>query len=381
MTHRRQGHLKEISPHKWRIRVTIGVDARGNTIRLNKTVNGTKAEAQRYLNSALRRKDDGIQVLLTRQNLGAWIGEWLDVWCSSISPRTKSDYRRLLQRYLPKELLARQLPSLTAADVQGLVNTLAARGLAPRTVRMAHGALRTSLNRAVRLGKISRNVATLVELPKNSHKEGAYLNPREATLFLSGCIPEEWGPFFTILLLTGLRPGEALGLQWDDLDGKNLRVRRALVSVPGKEPELSATKTGRSRTVPLGEAALTSLREHRRRQAVRRLALGGAYQDLGLVFPNEIGRLADSHNIIARHFKPLLRRLELPSIRLYDLRHSHATLLLAAGEHPKVVQERLGHSSITLTLDTYTHVVPGMQEGATRRLELLLTPIDTAHAS
>lgn len=294
------------------------------------------------------------------------------MWCSGISTRTKSDYERLLRRYLPAELRTRQLPLITATEVQGFVNSLADRGLAPRTVRMAHGTLRTCLNRAVRTGKIQRNVATLVELPRNSHTEHLFLDLQQVSEFLDACNSEEWGAFFTVLIMAGLRPGEALGLQWGDVDGNVLRVRRALVRVACQTASLSDTKTGRSRVIPLGEAAVSALRDHRRRQAERRISLGVAYNDRDLIFSNELGGFADSHNIVSRHFKPLLRRLGLPPIRLYDLRHSHATLLLAAGEHPKVVQERLGHSSITLTLDTYSHVVPAMQERATQRLDSLL---------
>jgi integrase len=381
---RRQGNLQEVAPGKWIMRVSLGEDANGRRVRLNKTIFGTKAEAQRQLNAAIKRKDDGVEVMLTRQSLGIWIEEWLRVWGHGIADRTRADYGRILTRYLPQELRGRQLPNLTAADVQQFVNSLMARGLSPRTVRMAHGALRTCLNRAVMLGKITRNVATLVELPRNEHHERHYLGPTEATTFLAALPNEEWGAFFGVLLLAGLRPGEALGLQWGDLDGTILRVRRALVTDTGRAPYLSCTKTGKSRVIPLGESAMTLLRAHRKRQLERRIALGTTYRDQDLIFPNELGGFADLHNIGARHFKTLLKRLQLPAIRLYDLRHSHATLLLAAGEHPKVVQERLGHSSITLTLDTYTHVVPSMQERATERLDSLLgtnTPRDQSNVS
>lgn len=372
MATRRQGHLKEISPGKWCIRVTIGVDAGNKTLRLNKTFHGTKAQAQKYLNAALKRRDDGYNVVLTRQSLGAWIEEWLGVWCGGISARTKSDYDRLLKRYLTPELRCRQLPLITATEIQAWVNSLSSRGLAPRTVQMAHGSVRACLNRAARVGKIPRNVATLVELPRKTHTERLYLGPQQATQLIDACSREEWGAFFIILIMTGIRPGEALGLQWSDLDGNVLRVRRALVQVARQKPILCMTKTGRSRVIPLGEVAAKALKDHRRCQAARRLALGETYQDRELIFPNELGGFANSHNVVTRHFKPLVKRLGLPPIRLYDLRHSHATLLLAAGEHPKVVQERLGHSSITLTLDTYSHVVPAMQENATQRLDNLL---------
>lgn len=372
MAARRQGHLKEVSPGKWHIRVSVGVDAGGKRIRLDKTLHGTKSEAQKYLNAALRRKDDGFEVVLTRQSLGAWVEEWLNSWCSSISPRTKSDYDLLLRRHLPPSLRARQLPLITASEVQCLVNDLVVEGKSPRYVRMVHGALRTCLNRAVRLGKIHRNVAGLVELPRTTHTERAWLGIEQASQLLGACEFEQWGAFFATLLWTGLRPGEALGLRWSDLDGNTLRIRRALVTVPGQQSVLGSTKTGRSRVIPLGEKAIKTLREHRKKQLELRLSLGSTYQGQDLIFANGVGGFADAHNIDGRHFKPLLKRLKLPKMRLYDLRHSHATLLLAAGEHPKVVQERLGHSSIALTLDTYTHVIPAMQERAAQRLDALL---------
>jgi integrase len=168
------------------------------------------------------------------------------------------------------------------------------------------------------------------------------------------------------------RTGEALALRWSDLDGNNLRVQRAATVGVGNRKLIASTKTGRSRVIPVGERVLRALQHHRVRQAKSKLKIGELYQDEGLIFANETGGLLDAQNIVNRHFKPILKRTGLPTIRLYDLRHSHATLRMAAGEHPKVVQERLGHSTITLTLDTYTHVVPGMQELASARLETLL---------
>lgn len=381
MLNRRQGHLKEVSPGCWHVRLTVGRDAGGKRVRLNKTVRGSKAKAQRYLNAAIRRKDDGLEVVLTKQSLGEWVEEWLGTWCSSISARTRSDYQRILRRYLPVDLRTRQLPLIRASEVQRFVNELSdpnrtPRRLSPRTVRMAHGALRACLNRALRLGKIPRNVSMLVELPKNTHKERLCLTQAEASRLVYAPYLDKqkhkWNALFAILVQTGIRPGEALGLQWSDIDNGVLRVRRALVVVPGQLPQLSATKTGRARAVPLGTDTREILTAHRLRQVERKLKLGPNYEDHDLIFANDTGGFADLHNIASRCFKPLLEDLGLPRIRLYDLRHSSATLMLASGEHPKVVQERLGHASITLTLDTYTHVLPTMQEMASQRLEALL---------
>jgi integrase len=164
-----------------------------------------------------------------------------------------------------------------------------------------------------------------------------------------------------------------VALRWADLDGSTLRVRRAVTQDSQRRKVIGPTKTGRSRAVPIGDRALKALQRHRVAQAKWKLLTGEHYRDQGLIFASATGDILQAENLPHRLFRQLLKAAGLPAIRLYDLRHSHATLLMAAGEHPKVVQERLGHSSIQLTLDTYSHVVPGMQERATERLEAMFT--------
>lgn len=158
-----------------------------------------------------------------------------------------------------------------------------------------------------------------------------------------------------------------------------LRVQRAVTQGPDRRKTVGPTKTGRNRAVPLGERAMRALNRHRIAQKRWKLRLGNRWKDQALIFANETGGLLDGQNVVNRYFKPLLAKAKLPMIRLYDLRHTHATLLMAADQHPKVVQERLGHASIQLTLDTYSHIVPGMQERASERLDALLaTPAKAA---
>lgn len=368
---RRQGSLTDIGDGRWLVRLSLGSEG-PKRARLSKVIRGKKEDAQRYLNAAIRRREQNQAVVLSRQPLGLWVEEWLTTWCNTMAPRTRADYAALLKRYLTPELRARKLVSLTTTDVQNFVNDLIATGLAPRTVTMAHGAIRTCLNKAVALGKIPRNVALEADLPRKTHTERLVFGPDEARRFREAIRGDRWEALFVLLLYTGIRPGEALGLQWSDVEGGFLRIRRALVRVAGQAPVLSSTKTGRSRVIPFGDVIVEALHQHRRAQLEWRLKLGGAYRDQGLIFANEEGGFADCHNITGRHFKPILKGVGLPMLRLYDLRHSCATLLLADGVHPKVVQERLGHSSITLTLDVYSHVVPGMQERASERLDELL---------
>ncbi len=224
---------------------------------------------------------------------------------------------------------------------------------------------------------LAQNPATLVELPKQSRKEMQSLSPEDAAKFLEAATEDSYGLVFTLALITGMRPEEYLGLQWKDVDLQTgvVTVQRALIwrSTLGwyfSEPKTSGSR----RSIPIPNSLTRALTEHRRRQAEERLKAGPKYQAHDLVFANSEGSPLMRRNLVRRHFKPILKRAGLPeSIRLYDLRHSCATLLLAANENPKVVGERLGHASIRMTMDVYSHVLPSMQRAASDKLEILLS--------
>ncbi len=169
-----------------------------------------------------------------------------------------------------------------------------------------------------------------------------------------------------VALHTWLREGEMLGLRWDDLDldatTPTLQVRRTL-SETRTGHKFEKPKNGKGRSIKLSQKAVEALRSHRARQAEEKLRLGSLWQDNGLVFPTTTGTTTSCTNLLGRHFKPLLKRAELPAIRLHDLRHTCATILLMAGKHPKFVQEMFGHANISITLDTYSHVIEGMDGG------------------
>lgn len=236
--------------------------------------------------------------------------------------------------------------------------------------------LRQALKQAVRWRLLPVNPAADVDLPKWKKREMRAMSPEEAERFRRACEGRPMGLLFSFLLATGLRPGEALGLRWRDceLEARQVRVTQTLVRLKSGAWEFRPPKTRTSRrTVPVPRSLARELLEHRRRQAARRLAKGPKWQDHDLVFSGLQGQPIDAHNLGTRYFKAILKVARLShELRVYDLRHSCATLLLAAGEHPKVVAERLGHATTTLTLDTYTHVLPGMQERATERLEEML---------
>jgi integrase len=368
--------MVDLGDGRWRLRLCVGRDATGKQLYLHETVHGKKSDADKALTRMLVAVDIGQPITRNRQTLDGWTREWLSIHCTRAGVRTRWDYEQIFRRYLTPELRGRRLTALTASDLQRWVNKLSARGLSPRTVRSAHGAVRASLNKARRLGLVPVNVAELVDLPRQQHSEMRTLTAREAERLLNGAeaAGSPYYPLFALMLHTGLRPGELAGLRWEDYDGTTLRVRRALKQGRAGEPRyLGATKTHRPKVIPLGERARRALATQRRWQAERRLLLGSSYRDPELVFANEVGGPLEFSNVRERHFKPLLKRLELPDIRLYDLRHTCATLLLAAGENIKVVSERLGHVNATVTLNTYVHVLPGMQAEASAKLDKLLT--------
>jgi len=206
------------------------------------------------------------------------------------------------------------------------------------------------------------------------HKEQRVLSPDEAVCFLEVAAVMPHGLFFEFALLTGMRPEAYLALQWSDVDmtRSTAQVSRALVRHKGSW-SFEEPKTARSRrTVFLPASLLTKLAAHKRRQREERLKLGAAWHAHDLIFCSVQGTPLSIPNLTYRYFHPILEKARLPHIRLYDLRHSCATVLLIAEENPKVVSERLGHSNIVLTLDTYSHVLPTMQQGATARLEKML---------
>lgn len=370
-----QGQIIERGKNKYLVRVYMGTDAKGKRKYHSKTINSGKKDAQAYLTKVLRERDLGIFIEPSKESFGEYIDTWLEAAARPrIRPKTYRSYEQLVRLYIKPTLGELMLPQVTPEKVQVLYNRMGDDGLSPRTVRYTHSVLRSALQQAVKWGKIHRNPADLVDLPRHERKEMRALSPEEAARFIKATVYSKYKALLSLLITTGVRPGEAYGLKWGDVDlaGKKISINRTL-SRSGKGWSLEEPKTARSRrSIPIPPSVVSDLREHKREQAAVKLKAGGEYNDQGFVFATSTGEPLHERNIISKHFKPLLRDAGLPDIRIYDLRHTCATLLLAAGENPKVVSERLGHASVTLTLDTYSHVLPDMQQAATDKLEAML---------
>jgi integrase len=340
-----------------------------------KTIYGSKyKDVEKKLNEARANADKGL--VFDADNLKA--GEWMDSWLSDclkplvgagkIAYSTYVRTEGIVNNHLKPALGRRKLKDLTRAEIRRLYSEKS-KTLSPRSVDYIHATLQMTLSQAVRDDLIPRNVAA-GERPRSSRNrpEAKVLSPVQVKALLAAASGERNEALYVVAVHTGLRQGELLGLKWSDVDledaGK-LSVRRSLkVTEDGLAfgpPKNNASR----RSVPLNKTAVAALRAHRTRQNEERLqspAVLGAWHDADLVFPNRVGGPTDHNNLYYREYKPLLERAGLASegFTFHTLRHTFATALFARRQHPKVVQSLLGHSSITQTMDTYSHLMDGI---------------------
>lgn len=314
------------------------------------------------------------------QSLGDYLDDWLNLQRSQLQPSTLLSYRTNIECYLKPGLGHLRLKELTPAALSSFYAQLQVGGrrrgrdrpLSLRTVQYCHGVLHKALADAVRLEILPRNVAINATLPRIDLRDAGVKEIRcwtaeELRRFLEHTQGTTHHPLWVVAAATGLRRGELLGLRWDDVDlGQHvITVRRAL-SVVGTDVRLKQPKTSRCRTLRM-DAFTASVLRQRQRDQQRAEAVAGAWRnDCNLVFTAEDGRHLDPMRI-THAFRVAVRSAPVPGVRLHDLRHTHATLLLQAGVPVKVVSERLGHAQISLTLDIYAHVLPAMDAEAADR--------------
>ena len=323
------------------------------------------------LAKALVDRECGLLFDAGNLTLGEYLARWLsDSVKSTVRASTFERHEQLVRCHIRPALGGIKLKALTPAHVRRLINDKSSGTLAAGTVRKIHSTLHKALSRAISDGLVPRNAAD-VQAPSpapKAPKEMRPLSEAEARAFLATAREsgDRFEALYVLAITTGLRRGELLGLRWDDADLERgtLRVGRALVREGGRH-RLGETKTRRGRRlVNLTPRTVAVLKGHRKRQLEQRVELAGMYEDQGLIFSSEIGTPLNPENLVKRSFKPLLHRSGLPEVRFHDLRHTCATLLMGRGVHPKLVQELLGHATIALTLDTYSHYLPSMGDRA-----------------
>jgi len=378
-----RGHIRKRGKKSWSIVVDVGRDSEtGKRKQRWHTIRGTKRDAERALQEMLVALEKGTYVKPTQLTVGEWLKQWYDTYVRMhTTPRTQESYRSIITHHLVPALGAIPLVHLQPQQLQSYYMRAVSEGradgrggLSARSVLYHHRILSEALKHAVKMGVASRNVAEVVDPPKPCRVKLNILGPEDVARFLDAARETLYYVVYCVLLYTGLRRGEALALKWKNVDllGAELHVVESAFKLGDGTYVVKDPKTPHScRAVALPPSLAVLLREHRKDQAALRVQLGKPLTDNDFVFEDGEGKPLDP-NAVTRTFIKLIRRAGLPRMRLHDLRHTHATLMLKAGVHPKVVSERLGHAGVSITLDIYSHVLPGMQEAAAERFDKLL---------
>ena len=373
---RKVGQIIARGERSWLVRVYLGRDRekRKRTYH-NRTIYGSLRQAQAYLTRRLNERDlsrgvEGLQVT---------VDEFLDHWLKTavrlkVRSKTYSDYAAILRRYIRPAIGTRILASLSPLEIQAAYQVMIDRKLSARTVRYAHAVLRAAIRQAIRWQLLLNDPTQGVELPREQCREMSVLTTEQARSFLRTASHSPQACLFAVALTTGMRPSEYLALCWRDIDWDRgtISVIRTLHRNEGQWT-FADTKRVRSRRVVKLQTwvlrLLVKLR-HENEEVTTERKSDSEFADL--IFTTARGEPIDEECLVKKYFKPILRNAGLPDIRLYDLRHTSATLALTVGVPPKVVSEQLGHASAAFTLDTYSHVLPHMQEEAAAKMEAAL---------
>ncbi|MET8142677.1 tyrosine-type recombinase/integrase [Sphaerisporangium sp. NPDC005288] len=346
----------------------------------------TKRAAQAELTSILTSLAEQTYVAPKNQTLGEFLtATWLPAIEHTIRRSTFESYARNVRLHIAGRAIGnRKLQSIEGGHLNHLYALLLAgedghRPLGRRSTYYIHTIIHRSLKDAVRWKAIVRNPADDADPPKSQKPEMQTWKAADVRAFLAGAAEHRLYGGFALLLGTGMRRGELLGLKWDDIDfeGGRLHIRRALITVDARRKDSpgmawSEPKTAKGRrTVALDETSLRALREHRKRQAAEKLALGPGYADEGLVFCRVDGGPLHPKTF-SYHWDHTVKRLKLPRLTVHGARHTWATLALRAGISPRIVQERIGHANVAITLGTYSHVDIEMQADAAARVAALV---------
>jgi integrase len=336
----------------------------------------TRKEVGEKLKAAVKDLDAGVDLGAGRLTVAQYLDKWLTASVKpSVKVKTYESYESIVRVRVVPRIGRKQLANLTPLDLQGLYADLTGAGLSARSIHHTHRCLHRAFVQAMRWGLLARNPCDGVTSPKATCAEMRVLTPEQVNAFLASTREHPAHALYALAITTGMRQGELLGLRWQDieLDAGRLAVRQALQRQRGNGLVFVEPKTPRSRrTIILSRRTVAALREHRDRQVFARRTAGAEWQDGDLVFCDHFGGPRDP-SYQTRVFKAALEAASLPAIRFHDLRHTAATLLLSRGVHVKLVSEMLGHATITLTLDTYSHLIPAMHGDAAAAMDAVLT--------
>jgi integrase len=398
-----EGSIYRLQDGRWRAAVTTGwkLNAAGKKVPTRKTITKqTRHEVASDLKKSLRDQQRGFNINPNKLTVRQFLSNWLNEIKSSVAPATYVSYEATVRLHLVPSLGDIQLGKLSADHVQrfkaaklesvitaGAGAKKAIKGqpapvprlLSPTSVKYCLVVLRLALESACKLDLVPRNIALLVDFPKTEHVEIQPYTPEQSMRFLEAAKGHRIGAIFSVALAVGLRKGEALGLKWPAIDfGRGtLAVRVALqrIKLPGeKKGELLLREPKRSskRTINLPQVCISALLQQRGLQEQEKRIAGSKWKESGYVFTSTIGTPLEPRNL-HRAFSEIVKAAHLPMVRIHDLRHACASLLLIQGVHPRMVMELLGHSQIGITLNLYSHLTPELRRETANQMDAILS--------
>ena len=380
------GTIRQRPGGRWEARYTAGRDP-GTGKQQQKSVYGaTQQEVRQKLNAVIKDIDDGVFIEPQKMSVGAWLDIWLKEYLGNVKDTTRRSYVHNVTKHIKPALGAVPLRKLNAHTIQGFYNGLskggrilqkgqtkeAPAGLSAKTIRNIHVILHKALKQAVLLSYIKANPSDACSLPRVVKKEMKILQGDDISAFIKAVESHRYKVLFLVTLFTGMRRGEALGLTWEGIDFTDgaILVSRQLQRVDGAL-SLVSLKNDKQRRISPPLTVFQLLSEHKRSQAEKQLQAGQLWAHTGLVFTNELGEPLDA-DAVYKAYKKLLHDNGFPDLRIHDLRHTAAALMLQNGDDIKTVQEALGHSSAGFTLDVYGHVTDRMKKDSANRMETFI---------
>jgi integrase len=370
-----RGHLRERSPGHWAIVIDVRDPQTGKRKRRWHSFAGTKRQAQIECARLISERQDGAAVDPSRITLAAFLDRFERDWVAvHVSPHSAGRYQGALG-HVRRELGDRQLQKLRAADIAGLYATLSRAGLAPRTIRLIHTVLHRALGQAKTWGVIRDNPADYAKAPKAPDQETEMLQPDQARELLDRLRGRPLYLLASLALATGMRRNEMLGLRWRDvdLDAGKLTIEQSLEQTPAHGIRIKAPKTRKGRrTISLPASTVTELRDHWRAQQEQRLALGLGRAPADTPVLATYDGKPQSPNAVTKAWPVAMAAIGMSGVTLHSLRHTHASTLIASGVDILTVSRRLGHSSPTITLGVYGHLVQGTDDRAAAVMDTAL---------
>ena len=370
----RDGILKR--GNSYTIVISLGKDPNTGKYKYHyETVTGTRELAKKRRAELIHELDNGNFIKPGKTTVAKYLERWLaDYAKPNLSPRSFERYAGVIHQYLIPKMGNILLTQLKPEHIQNHYMSMLSKGLSGSTVRFHHAVVHKALQTAVKWQLLKHNAANSVDVPRPHHNEMQTWDEYEVRRFLEATKASPYYALFHTALFTGMRRSELLGLQWRDIDIQQIHVNRALHHLKDGSYVFTEPKSAKSRrAIALSPSSVLVLAEHKERQEGIRAMIGAPLNQDDLVFSTPEGKPLRP-NTVTRVWTTLAVKAGVKRIRLHDARHTHASLMLKQGVHPKIVQERLGHSTIAMTLDIYSHVAPGLQEAAAENFDRLLNP-------